>query len=92
MTALVEAGEKFGSLEVIGLVSASDEEERYRLRCHRCKFDGVLCNVSALLTGRARLCYDCAEQSRLTPQQRTTIAFRRSLQMSREPLPLGWVA
>ena len=93
MTALTETGERFGQLECIALVSAPDEpEERYRLLCHRCKYDGVLCNVSTLLTCKVTQCFDCAEQSRLTPQQRTVIAFRRSLQMSPEPLPIGWVA
>jgi hypothetical protein len=91
--ALLSVGERFGSLECIALVSGpEDEEERYRLRCHRCRYDGALATVDALLTGRVRLCYDCAEQSRLTPQERTVIAFRRGLQMSPGPLPLGWVA
>ena len=91
--ALLNNGERLGKLEIVALVSRpEDEEERYRVKCLQCRSDSVLCNAGALLAGRVKLCYDCAEQSRLTPQQRTVIAFRRGLQMSPEPLPIGWVA
>jgi hypothetical protein len=37
MTATLDVGERLGALEVVALVSAPDEPERYRLRCLRCK-------------------------------------------------------
>jgi hypothetical protein len=79
--ALLTVNEKFGQLEVISLLS-DDPEERYRLLCHRCKYDGVLCNVGALLTGRARLCYDCNALARATPHQRVLAAFKKQLDLS----------
>lgn len=76
---LLTEGEKFGALEVVGLVSKEDEEPKYRLLCHRCKSDCVLCNEDALLSGRARMCWDCRQLAEMTPQQRAARAFRRWL-------------
>ena len=86
MTALLDAGEKFGALEVVSLVSApNDPEERYRLKCRRCRNDGVTASADALLKGRARLCYDCNALATLTPHQRVVVAFKRKLGSSTHP-------
>lgn len=80
MTALIEAGERCGALECIEEVAP----DYYRCRCLRCRYDGVLCNVSALLTGRAKTCYDCNALAKATPHQRVVMAFRRRLDLSPE--------
>lgn len=78
MSALLDVGERFGKLEVREPVTL------YRCRCMRCGSDSVLATEDALLTGKVSQCFDCAAQSRLTPEQRVVIAFRRSLNMSPE--------
>jgi hypothetical protein len=81
--ALLGEGERFGSLEVVGLVSAEDAEEpKYRLLCTRCESDCVTATQDALLAGRVSQCWPCAQLHRLTPHERTVLAFRRSLHLS----------
>lgn len=80
---LIDIGERFGQLECIGLVSGpEDEEERYRVRCHKCRSDSVTASADALLAGQARMCWDCRQFAQMTPQQRAALAFRRSLHLS----------
>jgi hypothetical protein len=80
MTALLSVGERFGQLECIEEV----EPDRYRCRCLRCRYDGALATVDALLTGRVRLCYDCDALAKTTPHQRVVAAFKRKLDLSPE--------
>jgi hypothetical protein len=84
--ARIESGTKFSHLEVLEPVTL------FRCGCMRCKSDSVLASEVALLSGAVRMCFDCQRQADMTPEQKTIIAFRRSLGMSPEPLPIGWVA
>jgi hypothetical protein len=77
MTALLNAGERFGQLECIEEVAPA----RYRCRCLRCKYDGALVTVDALLTRKVTQCYDCNALSKTTPHQRVVAAFRRKLDL-----------
>ena len=80
-------GEKFGKLKVLHHVT-----NLYRCGCMKCGSDRVLATDDALVNGRVSQCFDCQQQADMTPEQKTVAAFRRSLGMSPEPLPLGWVA
>jgi hypothetical protein len=81
--ALIDNGERFGHLEVVGLLSDDPEDEpRYGLRCHRCKCDGVTAREDSLLSGRVKLCYDCNALAKMTPHEKVVIAFRRSLDLT----------
>lgn len=78
MTALLNGGERFGQLECIEEVAP----DRYRCRCLRCRYDGTLATVDALLTRKVTQCFDCAELAKTTPHQRVVAAFRRKLDLS----------
>jgi hypothetical protein len=78
MTALIEARDRFGALECIEEVAP----DYYRCRCLRCRYDGALATVDALLTRKVTQCFDCAELARMTPGQRALMAFKRSLDLS----------
>jgi hypothetical protein len=83
----IVTGTKFGRLEVLGSVT-----NLYRCGCMKCGSDSVLATDELLTSGRVTQCFDCQRQADMTPEQKTVIAFRRSLGMSPEPLPIGWVA
>lgn len=88
---VIVEGERFGNVEVVGLISQDEDgEPRYRLRC-RCGTDCCTAREDALLLGRVSQCYDCDELSKMSDREKTLRAFRRSLGMSPEPLPLDWV-
>lgn len=77
---LLLGNERFGQLEVIGLLSHDpDGEARYRLRCLRCKTDSCTAREDALLAGRVKVCFDCAELARMTPHQRAVLATKRKM-------------
>jgi hypothetical protein len=78
MTALIKAGERVGALECIEEVAP----DYYRCRCLRCRYDGVLCNISALLTHKVSACWDCNPLVKTTPHQRVVAAFKRKLDLS----------
>jgi hypothetical protein len=78
MTALIEAGERFGALECIEEAAP----DYYRCLCLRCRFDGALATVDALLTRKVAMCFDCNALAVMSPQRKTLLAFKRSLDLS----------
>jgi hypothetical protein len=78
----IVTGTKFGALEVVGRISGPDEEERYRLKCGRCRSDCVTGSADALLSNRVRQCWDCSMLARLTPQQKTLLAFKKRMDLT----------
>jgi hypothetical protein len=76
--ALLIEGERFGQLEVIEKAAP----DYWRCRCLRCKYDGALATVDALVTCKVTQCFHCNELAKMTPQQRAAFAFRRSLHLT----------
>jgi hypothetical protein len=60
--ALIEPGEKYGQREIIEEATPDD----YRCRCLRCRYDGALATVDALLSRKATQCFDCNAQSKMS--------------------------
>jgi hypothetical protein len=81
MTAGIDlTGERVGQLEIIEEAAP----DYWRCRCLRCRYEGALVTVGALLTRKVAQCFDCAELSRMTPHQRVLAAFKRKLDLSPE--------
>jgi hypothetical protein len=77
--ALLSPGEKFGKLEVVGVVT-----DYYRCRCLNCGSDGVLASGDALRNRRASQCFDCSQLQKMSPHEKVVLAFRRRLDLSPE--------
>ncbi len=73
-------GQKFGQLECIEEAAP----EYWRCHCLRCRYDGALATVDALLTGKVNVCFDCATLERMSDKEKTLAAFKRSLDLSPE--------
>lgn len=56
----IQQGDVFGKLEVLERIT----DGRYRLRCQRCRKDGVIASGMALERGRLRECWDCTQETR----------------------------
>jgi hypothetical protein len=53
----IEPGQLFGRLEVIEQVV----DGRWRCKCRRCRYDGVIASEMALHRGRLVQCWDCVQ-------------------------------